>query len=199
MHVGADTETFSLKAQNNVGHGRYLYETVGGSGQRLVSNLVGEGTQCKPLKVDLSYHKTGYTGGAMLLRSVPGFASCRQTCYIPNYTAALVLGLVQLQGSLTAIVENRLASNVLGHLPSASSSFAAITPASSAGWGGCRPNGLSAWHAMQGRGSALPHAIRSARASMQRPCTRPPWSHGTCTGAFMPPKPSIGSSRAHPQ
>ena len=134
LHVGADTEPFSLKAQNNVGHGRYLYETVGGSGQRLVSNLVGEGTQCKPLKVDLSYHKTGYTGGAMLLRSVPGFASCRQTCYIPNYTAALVLGLVQLQGSLTAIVENRLASNVLGHLPSASSSFAAITPASSAGW-----------------------------------------------------------------
>ena len=52
LHVGADTEPFSLKAQNNVGHGRYLYETVGGSGQRLVSNLVGEGTQCKPLKVD---------------------------------------------------------------------------------------------------------------------------------------------------
>ena len=52
---------------------------------------------------------------------------------------------------------------------------------------------------MQGRGSALPHAIRSARSSMQRPCACPPMSHGTCIGAFMPPRPSIGSSRARPQ
>ena len=48
-----------------------------------------------------------------------------------------------------------MASNVLGHLPSAPFSFAAIAPASSAGWGIRRPNGLSDWHAMQGRGSAL--------------------------------------------
>ena len=59
-----------------------LYGAVGGSVQRLASNLVGEGTQCKPLKVDLRYRKTGYTGGTMLLPSVPELTTCPRTCYI---------------------------------------------------------------------------------------------------------------------
>ena len=41
---------FPEGAKERLGHGR-LYGTVGGSGQRLVSNLVGEDAQCKPLKI----------------------------------------------------------------------------------------------------------------------------------------------------
>ena len=98
--MGADIEPSSLKAQKQrLGHGHCLYGTVGGSGQRLVSNLVGEGTQCTPLKVNLRYHKTGYTGGTMLLYSVPGLAAGPQTCCV--CAGALKLGLVQLRGFLT--------------------------------------------------------------------------------------------------
>ena len=39
LHVEADIEPFFLKTQNNVGHGRCLHGSVGGSDQRLVSSL----------------------------------------------------------------------------------------------------------------------------------------------------------------
>ena len=63
-----------------------------------MSSLVNEGTQYKPLKVDLRYHRTGYTGGLILFRNVPGFATCPRTCFIHR---CLVLGLVQLRGFST--------------------------------------------------------------------------------------------------
>ena len=59
-----------------------MHGSVRGSGQRLVPSLVGEGTQCKPLNVDLRFHKTGYAGGTMLFRCVPGLATWPRTCCI---------------------------------------------------------------------------------------------------------------------
>ena len=89
-----------------LGHGYCLHGSVGGSGQRRVSNLVGEGAQCKPLMVYPRYHKTRYTGGTMLLRSVPGLTTCPRTCCIHRCFGA--------RSGPAARVPDRLSSRTVG-------------------------------------------------------------------------------------
>ena len=57
-----------------------MHGSVGGSDQRLLTSLVGEDTQCKPLEVDLRYYKTGYTEGNVRFCSVA--RTCPRTCCI---------------------------------------------------------------------------------------------------------------------
>ena len=118
-----------------------MHGSVGGSGQRLASSLVGGGTQRKPLKVDLRCHKTGYTEGTMLFRSVRGIATYPRVCCILRRFGTRCGPTARIPDRLSSpLVSNPRASYVLGHLPSSSSS-PGISQACSAGWGGRPPNG----------------------------------------------------------
>ena len=72
-----------------------MHGSVGGSSERLVSSLEGEGTQCKPLNVDLKYHKQR-TQEERCAVAVP--LGSHDVLERAIYIGALVLGLVQLRG-----------------------------------------------------------------------------------------------------
>ena len=112
--MGGDIELSSLKGQHNVLGTDVVCTAVGGSGQRLVCNLVGGDTQCNPLKVDLRCHKTGYTESTMLFRSVPGVATCPRTCRIHRCYG--------IRSRSAARIPDRLSSQTVGpHTSSATS------------------------------------------------------------------------------
>ena len=74
------------------------------------------------------------------------------------------------------------------------------TPLANAG--GCRgrfPPGHAKRHATQGLGSACLLARCSARSSMQRACTKPPWAHGMGTSTWLPSDSPEESFRARQQ